>query len=221
MPPKTTIFDAITTGDPATVKRKLAREPEALATLNDDGVSPLMWAVYNGRPEVVGAVLARDPELDVFAYAALGREDELRRLLGRSHKRANAYSRDGFTPLHLAAYFDQPGAAAIILDRGADIEARSRNPNLPHVTPLHSAAAGGSTAVALLLLDHGADPNAVQPGGWTPLHSAAANGNVELCRLLLKRKAKRSPIADDRTRPLDFAIEQGHTDVVALLKGGR
>lgn len=221
MPPKTTIFDAIASGDPAKVKRKLAREPEALATVNDDGVSPLMLAVYHGRPDVVDAVLARGPELDVYACAALGRDDELRRLLGRSKKRVDAYSEDGFTPLHLAAYFDQAGAAAILLERGADIEARSKNPNLPHVTPLHSAAAGASTEVARLLLDAGADPNAVQPGGWTALHSAAANGNVELCRLLLKRKAKRSPMADDRTRPLDFAVEQGHKDVVALLKGGR
>jgi ankyrin repeat protein len=217
---RTTIFDAIATGDPAKVKRKLAREPEALAERDENGLSPLMRALYEGNPEVVEAVLARDPELDVFEASALGRRDELRRLLGRSRKRAGAYSPDGFTPLHLAAYFGHVDAAALLLERGAEVDARSKNPQLRSLTPLHSAAASRSTEVAVLLLDAGADPNATQPGGWTALHAAAANGNLELCKVLLRRKAKRSPLADDRSRPLDFAVENGHAEIVRLLKRG-
>lgn len=216
---KTTIFDAIASGDAGKVKRKLAREPEAIAERDGDGLSPLMRAVYDGRAEIVDVILARDPELDVFEAAALGRTDDLRRLLGRSKKRATALSPDGFTALHLAAYLGHEDAAVVLLDRGADVEARSTNRHLHSVTPLHSAAAGRSTAVAVLLLDRGADPNATQPGGWTALHQAAANGNLDLCRVLLKRKAKRSPMADDRSRPLDFAIENRHHEIVRLLRG--
>lgn len=141
--------------------------------------------------------------------------------MGRSVKRVNAYSTDGFTPLHLSAYFGGLEACELLLDRGADLEARSRNEQLHDVTPLHSAAAGRQTQVALLLLDRGADPNATQPGGWTPLHQAAANGDLVLCRALLKHRAKRAPMSDDRTRPLDFAIENGYPDVVRLLKPRR
>lgn len=215
---KTTIFDVIASGDASKVKRKLAREPEALAERDDEGLTPLMRALYDGRAEIVDVILARDPQLDVFEAAALGRTDDVRRLLGRSKKRATAVSKDGFTALHLAAYFGQEDAAVLLLDGGADIEARSKNRHLPSVTPLHSAAAGKSTAVAILLLDRGADPNAAQPGGWTALHQAAANGNLDLCRALLEHKAKRSPVADDRSRPLDFAIENRHHEIVRLLK---
>ena len=157
----------------------------------------------------------------MFDAAAIGDVEALRRALGRSAKRANAFSEDGFAPLHLAAYFGRLDAAELLLDRGADIEARSTNSRLRHVTPLHSAAAGRQTAVAVLLLDRGADPNVVQPGGWTPLHQAAANGDLVLCKALLKRGAKRAPQSDDRSRPLDFAVENHHQEIVRLLKPRR
>jgi ankyrin repeat protein len=218
---KQTIFDAIGRGDAARVKRKLAREPAALSERDENGLSLVMRALYEAKPEIVDVLLARDPELDLFDAAALGDVETLRRLLGRSRKRANSYSLDGFTPLHLAAFFGHADAAALLLDRGADVEARSKNPRLRSVTPLHSAAAGRHLDVAELLLARGADPNATQPGGWTPLHQAAANGDLALCRALLTRRAKRAPLADDRSRPLDFAIENRHHEIVRLLKGGR
>ena len=85
----------------------------------------------------------RGPKLDVFEAAALRRLDPLERLLKRSPKRATAFSKDGFTALHLAAYFGRPEAARLLLERGADVHARSGNSRLPTVkSPLHSAAAG-------------------------------------------------------------------------------
>jgi ankyrin repeat protein len=218
---RTTIFDALRSGDAARVKRKLTREPESISSRNELGQTPLIVALYHAREDLVDVLLARDPELDVFEAAALGRVDDLKRAIGRSKRRVGDLSSDGFAPLHLAAYFGHPDAVAFLLDRGADIEVRSTNALLPGVTPLHSAAAGGRTDVALLLLDRGANPNAAQPGGWTPLHQAAAMGDVVLCKRLLKAGAKRTAMADDRSRPIDFAIEKRHRDVVSLLQRGR
>jgi ankyrin repeat protein len=219
--PKQTIFDAISTGDPARVKRKLARESSAVDERDAEGLSPLMRALYEAKPGMVDVLLAHGVELDLFEAAALGKTELLGTLVGRSKRRANGYSPDGFTPLHLAAFFGQLEAARLLLDRGADIDARSTNTRLRSVTPLHSAIAGHRTGMALLLLERGADVNATQPGGWTPLHQAAANGDLELCKALLKHGAKRLQMSDDRTRPLDFAIENRHWDVVRLLQGGR
>jgi ankyrin repeat protein len=218
---KQTIFDTIASGDPAKVRRKLAREPGAIDERDPEGLSPLMRALYEGRPEMVELLRGRRSELDLFEAAALGEADWVKRGLGRSRKRASAYSEDGFTPLHLAAFFGHVDAAALLVDRGADLEAPSLNPRFPSVRPLHSAIAGGRKEVALLLLERGADPNAAANGGWTPLHFAATSGDVELCRALIKRGAKRGALADDRTRPIDFAIEKRHRAVVELLKGGR
>lgn len=218
---RTTIFDALRTGEPARVKRKLAREPESISSRNEVGQTPLMVALYHARQDLVELLLEREPELDVFEAAALGRVDDLKRAIGRSKRRVDGLSSDGFAPLHLAAYFGRTDAVTFLLDRGADIEVRSTNTLLPGVTPLHSAAAGGRTEVALLLLDRGANPNAAQPGGWTPLHQAAATGDIVLCKRLLKAGAKRTVMADDRSRPIDFAIEKRHRDVVSLLQRGR
>jgi ankyrin repeat protein len=218
---KQSIFDVIATGDVARVRRKLARDPGVYDERDADGLTPLMRAVYDGRPEIADVLRERSPGLDLFEASAVGDVEGIKRGLGRSRKRASAYSADGFTPLHLAAFFGRVDAAALLVERGADLEAPSKNPRFPSVRPLHSAIAGGQREVAVLLLERGADANAKANGGWTPLHFAATSGDEELCRALLKRGAKRGAAADDRTRPVDFAIEKRHWAVVELLKGGR
>jgi ankyrin repeat protein len=215
------IFEAIRAGDLAGVRRLASKSPSTLAQRDTAGLTPLLQALYQGKGDIVEAILAREPELDLFEAAAVGRADVLRRLVGRSRGRAQAYSEDGFTPLHLAAFFGHVDAARALLDLGADVHARSRNVNLPSATPLHSAASGKHTEVAIVLLEHGAEVDAVQNGGWTALHAAAASGNLALCRALIAGGADRARMSDDRTRPLDFAIENRHADVVELLRGPR
>lgn len=215
---RTTIFDAIATGDPARVKRHLTRKPDALEERDGEGRTPLMRALYEGHRDVAAALIERGAFVGAHEATALGDVDALRGAIGRSRKRANELSADGFAPLHLAAFFGQLEAARLLVEKGADLHARSTNRRLPSVTPLHSAAAARHTAVAELLLEAGADPNVAQNGGWTALHSAAANGNAELARLLLARGAEPMAMADDRTRPIDFAIENRFKDVVELLR---
>lgn len=77
----------------------------------------------------------------------------------------------GWTPLHQAAGFEgiQPDAAALLLDRGADIEARGGS----GMTPLHLAAQRRRNGpVVQLLIERGANVNARDDQGRTPLHFA-------------------------------------------------
>src|SRR6266700_2196905 len=67
------------------------------------GESPLMAALYRGHDDIVDAVIDAGAEIDVFAAAATGRTADLRRSLTDST--VNAYAYDGWTPLHLAAFF--------------------------------------------------------------------------------------------------------------------
>ena len=80
---------------------------------------------------------------------------------------------DGFTPLHLAAFFGGAEAVRAILARGADPDADADNTF--GVRPIHSAAAVGDHASVRALLEAGADPNVEQQGGHTPLDAALHN----------------------------------------------
>ena len=115
------------------------------------------------------------------------------------------WSPDGFTALHLAAFFGRETVAATLLEHGADVNAVARNPL--RVQPLHSAAAAGHTPVARLLLEYGADPNARQEGGFVPLHAAAQAGNDELYELLLASGADQDAATDDGRTAADFRAE--------------
>jgi uncharacterized protein len=174
-----------------------------------------MQALYEGDRERAERLLAERAAVDVFEAAAFGRVDRLQELLDAAPERAKAFSPDGFTALHFAAFFAQPEAAALLLARGADAGVRARNAMA--VEPLHSAAAADQTEIARMLLDAGADPNAAQEGGFVPLHAAAQNGNAELAELLLERGADRGRATDDGRTAAGIAREAGHGELADSL----
>ena len=138
--------------------------------------SAALLALYQGDVESAQELLGADDTLDVFDAAAFGRVARLRELLNEDPSLARAFSDDGFTALHLAAYGAQEDAARALIDASADLEAVSRG-EIAQVTPIGTAAFVGSVALARLLLDAGADPTRA-------LDTARANGDVELIALL-------------------------------------
>ncbi len=117
-------------------------------------VSPILRAVYDGDEAALQRLLAGDPELDVFEAAALGRDERVQGLLTARPGLVDEHTPDGFTALHLAAFFDHPGVTRTLIARGADPCARAENQLA--VEPLHSAAASSARDVAEQLLDAGA-----------------------------------------------------------------
>lgn len=212
------IFEAIAGGDLDRV-RKLVADDAALAGARDaQGLSAVTQARYHGHDNIVEALLEAGPELDVFEAAAVGRIERVRELVESDPALVSAFSPDGFTPLHLAAFFGHPDIARLLVEHGADTQAVARNPM--RVMPLHSAAAARQFEIAKLLVDRGADVNASQERGFTPLHEAAQNGDVALTRLLLERGADREQATEDGRRATDFAAARGHEEVLALLGKG-
>ena len=185
--------------------------------MDDTPSSPVLAALYAGDRE--GALEhARGRELDVFEAAAVGDAERLAVLLATEPQSARAYTPDGFTALHYAAFFSRDVACArALLDAGADPNAVARNGT--DLRPINSAAASDARAVVELLLARGADVHAAQQGGYTALHSAAANGDAELVRALLAAGARADERATDGRSPADFARERGHPDVAASLAG--
>jgi ankyrin repeat protein len=142
-------------------------------------VSPLLQALYEGRAE--DAEKLRRPDLDLFEAAALGDVPRLRELLDAGAD-PSAFAPDGYTPLQLATFFGHREAGELLIDRGADLTAVSKNEMDTY--PLQAAVAGGHTEIARLLLDAGAPPTARN------LASARQSGNTELEQLLLERGAE-------------------------------
>jgi len=172
MPDVEALIGAVKEGDVARVKALVDANPALASARLPLGESPLMAALYRGHREVMRVLLDAGAELDVFAAAAIGRIDALTSAIGDARNVARqAY--DGWTPLHLAAFFGQIDAARLLLDAGADVNAVSGN-SLAN-TPLHAATAGKQADVALLLLAHGADAHAVDAGGHTPRQIASQN----------------------------------------------
>lgn len=210
------LIDAVTAGDTERVREILAEDSSLVAARDDAGVSALLLARYRFDRETTDALLAADPELDVFEAAALGYVDRLRERLLESADAVAAFSADGYTALHLAAFFGKAEVARLLLEHGAAVDVYTRNPFANQ--PLHAAAAGRHMEVCRVLLAAGADVNATQHGGYTPLHAAAQHGDVEMSELFLSAGADPALVTDTGETPAQTAAAAGHTDLADRLQ---
>jgi ankyrin repeat protein len=208
-------FNAIRNGDTARVIEMIDHDPALLNARDEQGLGAYTAARYSRQQAIADMLLERGVELDLFAATMAGKQTTVAERLAADPGLVNTYSHDGWTPLHLAAFFGQPRIAETLLNNGADVQARSRNQMAN--TPLHAAVAGRQAEIARILLAHGADVNAKQQGGYTVLHSAAQNGDLELAETLIAAGANVNARADNNQSALDFALTKGHQALVDLL----
>jgi ankyrin repeat protein len=215
----TTVDDliaAVQADDAVRVADLVATDPASANARDGSGVSAIMLSRYRSNRAVTDALLSADPELDVFEATAVGYADRLAEDLTGDPSLAMAFSADGFTALHFAAFFGKPEAARTLLDAGAAVGVYSRNGF--HVQPLHSAAAGRHHEVCRVLLTAGADVNATQRDSYTPLHAAAQHGDDELVELFLSAGADPNARLEDGMTPADTADASGHADLARRIR---
>jgi ankyrin repeat protein len=176
----------------------------------------LFEAIRAGDSSRVAELVAADPSLEIFAAAIQGDTAKIEVLLAGNRSLVSALSSDGWTPLHLAAFFGKADTARMLLNKGAQVNARSTNPM--ENMPLHAAAAGRHADVVKLLIDHGASANARQHGGWTPLHAAAQNGDLDSARALIAGGADVQARADNNQSALDMALTKAQQAMVDYLE---
>lgn len=212
--PRRDLLEAIKKGDVASVKSILGTDSTAL-TSGEEATSPVLTALYHGQSEMA-EMLALRGELDIFEAAATGRVDRLAELLAADPS-ANGQSTDGWTPLHLAAFFGRTEAARMLMDGGADLKAVSANSTSN--TPLHAALAGrGDEELVLRMLMAGADAKAAGAEGYTPLHVAATRGNQRVCDLLIQSGPQPGTKMRDGKTAADLATERGHDGLGEYLR---
>ena len=85
------------------------------------------------------------------------------------------------TPLHAASLGGRTPVVELLIDHGADIEAKNRIGS----TPLHCAAQEGHLATARLLVTRGARPDAAKRSGAMPIHMAAQHNRHQVLEFLV------------------------------------
>jgi ankyrin repeat protein len=210
-------FDAIRAGDLERVKALVTATPAFLHARADTGESAILTAVYHGKKEIANLLVARGVPLSMFEACAAGELDRAEGLLaGDAAAAIHAHSEDGWTPLHLAAFFGHAKIVELLLGRGAGATAQSRNAN--GNTALHAALAGNHKLVAGLLIGGGADVNAPDAAGWRPLHVAAFNGNLDSMKQLIAQGADVHAQNREGLTAHALAQQKNHPEAAALVR---
>ena len=252
------MFDAARAGDVEAVRRAFASGFDP-ATPDRDGRT--IHQIAKERRHQAIELLARDvqggrirsgaePEAvqGIASAAQSGDVDALRQRLDARPELINALAGRGFpkaTALHLAAFRNQHDAARLLIERGADLDAREFPDN---AAPLHFAAMYGDLEMIRLLVEAGADVDGkgddpeVGILGWATcfrqvredvaeyllshgatlnLWSAIALDKVDDVRLMVSRDpallAARMTRAQHRRTPLHHAAARNRLRIVQLL----
>jgi hypothetical protein len=180
-PASTPLARAAQTGDAATVRSLIAQGADVNAR-DAEGYTPLAYAARSGDTDTIKQLL--DAKADPNA------------------RDCNSF---GWTPVINAMHRYNDDAARLLVERGADVNARSGDCKERKIedglTPLMYAAKFDEAEMVKFLLEHGADPRA-EFNGFNALSFAVAGGSlgrlsdidraaahpcpVETVRLLLK-----------------------------------
>ncbi len=151
------------------VVRECSAQVPLINLLCDHGADPntaIHAAALHGERESVHALIERGARIDLPVAAALGRAEDVRRLLPAS----DAPSRH--LALTLAADYGHVDAVRLLLDAGEDPNRYNPVGGHSHTTPLHQAAGAGHAEVVRLLVERGARLDLkdilwqATPAGW-------------------------------------------------------
>jgi uncharacterized protein len=209
-------FAAIRAGDIAATRTMLKAEPVLATAKNEQGQSPLLAAVYSGRPEIRDLLIAQGVHLEFYEAVAAGQLESVEHFIDNDPDLARSYSPDGFPVLALAAAFGHFPMVRYLFEKGGDVTAVATNGT--GYNALTGAVAGGHQQIAIWLLENGADSNYRYGPGYTPLLAAAANGHLEIVKDLLVHGADIHAKSNDGKSALAIAEERKHAEVAALLR---
>ena len=147
------VHAAAKSGDTDEVAALLSMDNRLTRSFDADGWSPLHLAAHYGHTALVELLLHNNAPVD----------------LRSTNQMAN-------TALHAALAGRRAGVVKILLDAGADVNAKQHG----GWTPLHAAAASGDRALVDLLLARGAKPSLANDAGATPASTARERGHAEI-----------------------------------------
>ena len=140
--------------------------------------------------------------------------ESLRKLLRTTDARAaNAVVEQSVTALHIAAALNRGEAAEILIQNGADVNARSEG----GFSPLHWAARSDAVDVITRLVSSGVDINTEAKGGITALHWAANRNATNAISALIASGANVYQLSDRGAIALRWAVRNNCLEAAKLI----
>ncbi len=213
----TLLHTAARAGSKDMVELLIARGADVNAEDNEGG-TPLWYAKDKGRTEIVELLTKKGARGKIPVRAVLDavRDGNIEKVRSLIEKGAEMNTRDyrGRTPLFLTAARGYTDIAELLVEGGADIDAKS---DTLEATALNVAIQNGHEETAKLLVTKGADINAKGAENQTALHCAAKRGDVGIGKILLSEGAKTEAKCKSDSTPLAWAAYEGQTEFAALL----
>jgi len=222
------LCDAIKEGDWAKFERAF-KDGADVRQRDIGGTHALHLAVSKGNKQMVEKILSQGADVNALNNSAMmnhelfnlvfvkdGMKAVSVRLMTTMMKRQKEVQSDirtgkidiangyGYTPLQIAAHKGFAEIAAMLMDKGSDMEAQE---TLSGFTALQLAALNGQKETALLLLKKGAKINAASPRslGVNSLMLALAKGKNDVALLLLESGADVKTTMELGLTPIHYA----------------
>lgn len=167
----------------------ISKSPSHINDRDQDGMTPLLYAVSNNDLESVQALFQL--KIDINCHNSM---DE--------------------TPLHIAAQFNFLEILKFLLEKKPRINVKNSSGD----TPLECALQKRNTYCALELMGYMSNGfNNADDSGETPLHLAIKYNCKEVVELLLKKNVDVNKKNDLKKTPLMVAVELNLPDIVKIL----
>lgn len=200
------LCNAAASGDTDTVNALLARHPQLINHLDEDGQTALHHAACAGHSETVASLLALGADVN-----------------RQTHRRQE-------TPLHLAVKNQRLDVVSTLLDHNAKVDCPNRDGKTPLTYAcfiLHRSGSQGSKTIIARLMQAGADIDLKTSGGRPVIYHAVRQKNLNLVKYLISFGANpnqwdwSSHTPWSRKTPMHVAAINGNNAIVkALVAGG-
>jgi ankyrin repeat protein/tetratricopeptide (TPR) repeat protein len=223
--PNQQLLDAAENGQIQKLKKVIAQGAD-VNFKNKYKETPLILACWKGHSACVKTLLDNGAKVNLRnsnGTPALGPATQaghlkiIELLLAAGAPVNSRINNHGGTALMLAAIHGHTDATVLLLNRGANVEAKNND----GTTPCMFASMNGRLNILKILHDNGANINARDIHGATPLMFSAVKGYSDIAQYLIANGADVNAKLNSGSTALILATTNGHEKVVEiLLKSG-